>query len=303
MIVSIVIPTYQRGSLLTGAVRSCLDQSNIDPNDYEIVVVDNCPNKSSQGIVADLMRHYPAIKYISEPKRGIASARNAGVAASQGEYIAFLDDDELATPNWLHEMLKHGSQGSVAVFGPIREIVSDAMRRKRDLLNFSIVSRFFERPDGDDVSDVLYDLGTGNSLFNKRQCFGEKNKFDEKHNFAGGEDIDFLSRLRDQKIPLVWAKDAWVEEYVADERLTTRYLMRRRFHAGQARTIIEAKYRRFGLVNVVFWMAVGCVQIMYYGALYLIALVRRRDTTNFAARTAGGAGKLLFFYRANKSDG
>lgn len=302
MIVSILIPTYRRNSLLTKAVNSCLNQVNIRPEDYEIVIVDNCLNKSAQGVVEDFADVKTAILYVHEPRRGIAFARNTAVSAAQGEYIAFLDDDECATSIWLSELLKHGLRGAGVVFGPIRETFADALRHKRNSLDFSIVSRFLDRSDGDDISDCLYSLGTGNSLFNKHQCFGANNRFDERYNFVGGEDIEFLSRLRDQKISFIWAANAWVDEYVPEERLTTRYLMKRRFHAGQVRTIVESKGRRFSFVHVVFWMSVGCVQILYYAAGYLIALLRRRDISNYAARIAGGAGKFLFFYRPHKSE-
>jgi succinoglycan biosynthesis protein ExoM len=301
MIVSVVTPTYRRPDLLTQAVRSCLCQSNVDPINYEIVIVDNCPNKSAQGIIADLIPHLPAVRYVNEPRRGVAFARNTGITAARGSYIAFLDDDEYATPNWLHELLKHGLQGGAAVFGPIRETVPDALRQKRRSLDFSIVNRFFDRADGDDISDCLYALGTGNSLFNKHQCFAGMRQFDERFNFIGGEDIEFLSRLRDRNLRFIWAANAWVEESVSEERLTTRYLMSRRFHAGQVRTIVESKSRRFRFVHLLAWMLVGSMQILYYSAGYLMAFLRRRDTSKYAARIAGGAGKLFFLYRPKKA--
>jgi succinoglycan biosynthesis protein ExoM len=300
MIVSILIPTYRRNDLLAKAVHSCLNQVNIRPGDYEIVIVDNCLNKSAQGVIKDFADVKTTILYVNEPRRGIAFARNTAISAAHGEYIAFLDDDECATSIWLSELLQHGSQGAAAVFGPIRESVDEHLRKRREAFQFSIVGRFFDRHDGDDISDCLYALGTGNSLFNKQQCFGAKNRFDERYNFGGGEDIEFLSRLRDKKIRFVWAANAWVDEYIPEERLTTRYLMKRRFHGGQVRTIVEWKSRRLGFVHVVFWMAVGGVQILYYAAGYLIASLRRRDISNYAARIAGGAGKLLFFYRQKK---
>ena len=104
MIVSVVIPTYQRKKHLAKAVGSCLNQNNVDPNEYEIVVVDNCPHRSSQGVVVDLIGPQPAITYVSEPKRGVVFARNTGVTAARGDYIAFLDDDECATSNWLQRI-------------------------------------------------------------------------------------------------------------------------------------------------------------------------------------------------------
>lgn len=302
MIVSILIPTYRRNGLLMQAVKSCRNQRNIDPADYEIVVIDNCPEKTSEGTVAELMNGTPIVSYVNEPRRGVAFARNTGVAAARGDYVAFLDDDECATSSWLHELLKHGQRGGAAVFGPIRETVDEALRQKLDSLDFSIVRRFFDRADGDDITDRLYDLGTGNSLFNKQQCFATAGGFNERYNFIGGEDIDFLSRLRNNNIRFIWAASAWVEEHVPKERLSTRYLMKRRFYAGQVRTIIQSK-GRFGFVQTALWMAVGATQILYYSVRYLAALFQRHDTTNYAARVAGGAGKLLFFYRSSKSAG
>jgi succinoglycan biosynthesis protein ExoM len=299
MIVSILIPTFRRNNLLAQAVRSCLNQCNIASKDYEIVVVDNCSNKSAQHVVENLKDAQATVLYVHEPRQGVAVARNTAVSVARGDYIAFLDDDECATSNWLSELLKHGLQGAAAVFGPIHETVDDNLKDKRDTFDFSIVRRYFNRVDGDDISDCLYDLGTGNSLFNKHQCFGAEEPFDERHNFLGGEDIEFLSRLRNRKVRFTWAAKAWVNEYVPEERLTTRYLMKRRFHAGQVRTIVASKSGRFGTVQVLLWMAVGGMQILYYSVRYLIAFLRRRDTSNCAARIAGGAGKLVFFLRQN----
>src|SRR5262249_13532459 len=154
--------------LLAQAVRSCLDQRDVGPSDYEIIVVDNCPNKSAQCVVGDINSTQASVWYVSEPRRGVARARNTGVSVARGDYVVFLDDDECATPNWLSELLKHASLGAMAVFGPIHEAIDEGLKGKRSVFDFSIVSRSFDRADGEDISDCIYQLGTGNSLFSRR---------------------------------------------------------------------------------------------------------------------------------------
>ena len=89
-LVSAVIPTYNRPSLVLGAVKSALNQTH--PNMEVIVVVDGPDNSTHRalGEIAD-----PRIRIITLPQhQGACGARNAGVQAAKGEWVAFLDDDD-----------------------------------------------------------------------------------------------------------------------------------------------------------------------------------------------------------------
>src|SRR5260370_2026362 len=98
---SIVIPTYNRPQLVARGVASCLAKEGVDTG-YEIIVVDNNPDGAARAAVkAMACRSTVPIRYVGEPNPGISHARNAGVAAARNRYIAFLDDDEEATPGWL----------------------------------------------------------------------------------------------------------------------------------------------------------------------------------------------------------
>ena len=78
----------------------------------EILVVDNDAQGSAREPIATLARAEsdPPIRYIAEPRPGISHARNAGVAAAAGEFIPFLDDDEIASPHWLASFLTTARQ-------------------------------------------------------------------------------------------------------------------------------------------------------------------------------------------------
>ena len=94
--VSVVIPTYSRNSTLDRAIKSVLDQTF---KDFEIIVIDDNPVDSKWRKSTELlMQKYidnEKIRYIKNEKNmGGSGARNVGIKASKGEYIAFLDDDD-----------------------------------------------------------------------------------------------------------------------------------------------------------------------------------------------------------------
>jgi glycosyltransferase involved in cell wall biosynthesis len=93
--VSIVIPTYQRRDLVAGAVRSVLAQTY---SDFELIVVDD---GSVDGTDETLAALDCELRYLRQPNRGVAAARNAGVALARGSIVAFLDSDDRWLPDHL----------------------------------------------------------------------------------------------------------------------------------------------------------------------------------------------------------
>jgi glycosyltransferase involved in cell wall biosynthesis len=98
--VSVIIPTYNRGRLVCEAIDSVLNQTF---SDYEIVVVDSSVD-NTQKILASYGNR---LQYVYQCKNGVSAARNKGILSSSGEYIAFLDDDDLWLPNKLALQVKY----------------------------------------------------------------------------------------------------------------------------------------------------------------------------------------------------
>lgn len=94
--VSVVIPSYNRADFVAETIRSVLDQTY---QDFEIIVVDDGSTDNTKEIVDSFKD--PRIKYIYQENRGASGARNTGINASIGEYIAFLDSDDIYLPNKL----------------------------------------------------------------------------------------------------------------------------------------------------------------------------------------------------------
>jgi len=100
-VVSVVIPTHNRAELLRRAIRSVLDQTY---GNLEIIVVDDASKDNLYEVVTDFGD--PRIQYIRhESSRGGSAARNTGIRAATGEFIAFLDDDDEWEPQKTEEQL------------------------------------------------------------------------------------------------------------------------------------------------------------------------------------------------------
>lgn len=101
-LVSVVIPTYNRASLLDCAIRSVLAQTL---SNLEIICVDDASTDNTEEVVKKYSD--PRICYIRhETNRGGSAARNSGIRAATGDYIAFLDDDDEWLPEKIERQLK-----------------------------------------------------------------------------------------------------------------------------------------------------------------------------------------------------
>ena len=97
---SVVIPVYNKAPYIARTLTSVLAQ-NFD--DYEIIVVDDGSTDDSMQKLRQVQS--PKIRIIRQENQGVAVARNTGILAAQGEYIAFLDADDAWLPEYLQTIL------------------------------------------------------------------------------------------------------------------------------------------------------------------------------------------------------
>jgi len=113
--VSVIIPTYNRANMVGRAIKSVLEQTFTD---WELIVVDDGSQDHTGAAVADYGD--PRIQYIYQENSGTPGARNTGIQASSGEYIALLDSDDLFLPNKLElqlEAMAHPSAPGLVASG------------------------------------------------------------------------------------------------------------------------------------------------------------------------------------------
>lgn len=100
--VSVIVPVYQVEQWLPGCLDSLLLQSF---QDFELILVDDGTKDGSVAIMEAYQKKDSRIRIIHKENGGLSSARNAGLDVARGEYVAFLDSDDTARPDWLREVM------------------------------------------------------------------------------------------------------------------------------------------------------------------------------------------------------
>ena len=103
---SIVMSTYNRGELLHDAIRSVLAQRVSITPAFELIVVDNNSTDSTREIVERFAAADGRVRYLFEPQQGLSYARNAGIREARAPFIAFIDDDVRAEPEWVAAIIR-----------------------------------------------------------------------------------------------------------------------------------------------------------------------------------------------------
>ncbi|MGO4409843.1 MULTISPECIES: glycosyltransferase family 2 protein [unclassified Brevundimonas] len=288
--VAIIIPTLRHPASLERAVLSALAQTGVSDRLREIVVVDNDPQASARDVTARLAADagVPVI-WRHAPRPGVATARNEGLAATTAPLIAFLDDDEAASPSWLAALISAQIlTGADAVFGPIRGRVPDETGWTRPYLE-----RFFGRegPDRTQLIDAPY--GCGNALLVRATALPSATPFNTAADQSGGEDDALFAALAARGGRFGWAADAWVDEFAPPHRARLRYALTRAFAYGQGPSQTAAAARDWP--GVARWMAIGAAQALVWSVTALaLTLVRSPTRAEALDRTARGTGKIFW---------
>ncbi|MBD9375297.1 glycosyltransferase family 2 protein [Rhizobium sp. ARZ01] len=224
--IDIAVCTFRRPEL----ERTLRSLANIDvPADssVRIIVADNDVVPSAAGLVENLRAEIPfGIDYIHCPASNISIARNACLDQSRGEFLAFIDDDETASPEWLVRLVETMSEnGADVVLGPVKAQYGTAPKwmRRADLHSTRPVWVGGEIRTGY-TCNVLLRL-TARPLAGRR--------FSLSLGRTGGEDTEFFSLAKHAGARIAFAPTAWVHEPVTESRATFAWLARRRYRMGQ----------------------------------------------------------------------
>ncbi|MFI5092219.1 MAG: glycosyltransferase family 2 protein [Candidatus Acidiferrales bacterium] len=152
--ISVVIPTYNRVQQTTAAIESVLAQTYPD---FEIIVVDDGSTDGSgeaiQRFISQRTNGCHQILFFSQPNQGASIARNTGIARAQGEYIAFLDSDDVWLPEkleWQVRAIEQFGNECGACFTDARLVNNSGL----DVSSFRVHGRHYEKTIGIDRDAV-----------------------------------------------------------------------------------------------------------------------------------------------------
>lgn len=234
--VAVCVCTYKRPKMLADCLRSLAALHIPAGIDARFVVIDNDAAHSGHGVIAELGTTRPwHLYYLPEPRRGIASARNAALALSMkigADWLVFIDDDETAAPDWLQRL-----------FEAQRCFDADVVHGHVDFIYPEPLPRWaFPKKPKPYWSVSAKTAFTHNVLF-RAELVSNGLRFDESYGLSGGEDNHFFSRARKAGALIVHTPRAIVFETLPASKLTFRKQVMRNFWIANSQVWTESDVR------------------------------------------------------------
>jgi hypothetical protein len=197
-LVSVIMPTYNRGEIIVSAIKSVLDQ---DYENWELFVCDDASTDNTQALVSQI--NDSRINYLKLSKKGAAAARNAGLKQAKGSIFAYLDSDNYWHPLYLSRMLVEllGHPGHSSVYC---DYIDYEVR-----LNRSIRLRSYERPPFNHEKLLKKNFIDLNTFMHRRELYDLFGGFEEQ--LIRRQDYDLI-------IKYTWLRDPLhVQNILADK--------------------------------------------------------------------------------------
>ncbi|NNL35568.1 MAG: glycosyltransferase [Silicimonas sp.] len=268
--VSIAVCTYRRESVLE-TLQSLMEITLPKGVETDIMVIDNDVTPSARDRVETFAETAPRpVRYVHAPAGNISVARNAALNASDARFLAFIDDDEVASRTWLSALMAARDHSGVdIVLGPVAAVYPDAapdwMREENLHATLPVEARGEIRTGY-----------SGNVLIDRACKALDGLRFDPALGETGGEDTIFFAMAHDAGGRIGFAADALVTEAVLPSRLSLKWLSARRLRSGRthARLLLQIERRtRWGALLTAVAKAGYCAFAM---ALWL-PVTRRRN--------------------------
>ncbi|WP_417462222.1 glycosyltransferase [Kordiimonas sp.] len=245
---SVVICSFNRHKLLACAIDSVLQQ-NFPDDRYDIIVVDNSSDMTSacetRETYAPLV---PRIRYLVEDTPGLSRARNVALQISTAEYIVFLDDDAVASEDWLQQldMVLNDQRHDIGVIGgrvrpnwesppPGWLLPTDVDPVEVNNHEFPMVGNFSVVNWGGETREPAEGewLAGANLAFN-REALLAAGGFDQGlgrhgngYSLLSNEEGNAIRKIKTEGWRVLYAPHAVVDHWIPDERISKAWLVRR----------------------------------------------------------------------------
>jgi succinoglycan biosynthesis protein ExoM len=223
----VCICTYKRPQLLNRLLQELAGQHTNGVFTYSIVVADNDRLQSAKPVVDEFgATSSVPVTYCVEQRQNIALARNKAIENSDGDFVAFIDDDEFPAERWLLTLFeacnKFGVDGAL---GPVKR------RFEEKPPKWLVEGNFYERATYPTGTLIDWSKGRTNNTLVKRRIIAQ-GSHPFRPEFRTGEDQDFFRRMIQEGHKFVWCNEAEVYETVPRIRWKRTFMLRRSMLQG-----------------------------------------------------------------------
>ena len=246
----VCIPAFRRPKHLRATLDSLTNQRSDRP--FAVVIVDNDAMASESVPVAGEFLGTGRLQGLClvEPQQGNCHAINAAFETALAKFpgarhFLMIDDDEIASPDWLELMVRTAeTTGADVVGGPVWPVFDDAAKQKLE-------RHPAFKPAYETSGAVPMIYGCGNCLIT-RSVFERLGApaFDLRFNFLGGGDVDFFTRCRRAGMTFHWVAEAVITETVPQDRSRPNWLALRGLRIGAINYHVQRKVTRTLLSRV-----------------------------------------------------
>ena len=241
---SIVVATYNRSQSLLRTLRSVVGQT-APAEQWECVVVNTNSTDDTEAVFADFAAAHPTfdLKIVTETKQGLSNARNCGIAASVGDYIAIVDDDETLEDSFVESYIEFFDSfpTAMAAGGAVKACYESA--RPRWMSRFT--EQMIANPLDLDIAVTLFPqnrVPAGGNMAFRREVFDRVGLFNPQlgrngKSLVGGEENDLFARLRRAGELLYFVPNAAIFHHIPDSKLTDDYFDRLSYNVGVSKRL------------------------------------------------------------------
>lgn len=241
--ISAIVGTLNRAIYLRKALQSLANQT-LPRERYEIIVVDNGSTDNTKQLVQDEFGYLSNLQYLYEPVTGLSRARNKGWQNSKGEYVAYLDDDAIASSNWLEKILESFDRVNPRLGGlggkvePIWESARPVWLSAR-LAPYLTILDWSTTPIILDNSQYLVGANMAFPTFLLREVGGFQVSLGRKGgNLLSNEEILLKHQLESLGYTLYYSPEIAVKHHVPASRLTQDWFIQRHYWQGVSKAIL-----------------------------------------------------------------
>ena len=291
---SIVVATYNRSQSLLRTLRSVVGQT-APAEQWECVVVNNNSTDDTEAVFADFARENPTfdLRMVTETKQGLSNARNCGIEASVGDYIAIVDDDETLEDSFVESYIEFFDSfpTAMAAGGAVKACYESAGPRW--------MSRFTEQmianPLDLDIAVTLFPqnrVPAGGNMAFRREVFDRVGLFNPQlgrngKRLVGGEENDIFARLRRAGELLYFVPNAAIFHHIPDSKLTDDYFDRLSYNVGVSKRLRAEADGEVGKLL----KSESCKQVATYLLYVLYMLVLQPLKAKYLLRMRNGIYK------------